>query len=56
MPQRCYKTDKVFSCYTIGRKYSFGNLTAIRYWDYADPVCPSICWKSDLNSRLKSPP
>jgi hypothetical protein len=28
MPQRCYRTDKVFSCYTNRREYSSGNLTA----------------------------
>jgi hypothetical protein len=58
MPRRCYKT--IFSCYTNGRKYSFGNLTSNSCWGYADPVCPRmtspVCWESNPNNRLKSPP
>jgi hypothetical protein len=50
--------NRVFSCYTNGRKYSTGNLTTESYWGYADPVCPmvtgSVCWVSNPNDRLKS--
>jgi hypothetical protein len=60
MPQRCYKTDKVFSCYTNRRKYSFGNLTTSSHWGYADPVCPMVTnpvfWVSNPNDRLESTP
>jgi hypothetical protein len=60
MPQRCYKTDRVLSCYTNGRKYSIGNLTTNSYWGYSGPVCPmvtgSICWVSNTNDWLESVP
>jgi hypothetical protein len=46
MSQGCYRTDRVLSCCTNGRKYSIGNLTTKSYWGYADPVCP-VCWVSN---------
>jgi hypothetical protein len=42
MPQRCYRTERVLSCYTNRRQYSIGNLTTNSYWGYADPDCPMV--------------
>jgi hypothetical protein len=60
MPQGCYRTDRVLSCYINRRKYSIGNLTTKSYWGYADPVCPMVtgpvCWVSNPNNRFKSLP
>jgi hypothetical protein len=50
MLERCYKTDRVFSCYANGRKYSIGNLTTNSYWGYADPVCPMVTGHPDLSA------
>jgi hypothetical protein len=60
MPQRCYTTDTVLSCYTNGRKYSIGNLTTESYWGYGDPVfhmvTGSVRWVSNPNNWLESLP
>jgi hypothetical protein len=60
MPQWCYRTDSILSCYANGRKYSIGNSTTNSYWGYADPVCPAVtglvCWLSNPNNWLESLP
>jgi hypothetical protein len=60
MLQRCYRINRVLSCYTNGRKYSIVNLTTNSYWGYADPVCPMVTgpvfWVSNPKDWLESPP
>jgi hypothetical protein len=60
MPQRCYRTDRVLSCYTNGKRYSIWNLTTESYWGCGAPVCPMVTgpvfWVSKPKDWLESLP